>query len=267
MIHRTAQSGQVGLVIILVMVVVSTIGLSVAGRSTQEVTTTRQSQEAAKTFAAAESAIERVLSDSADTSFSFAGDEYNVSFNDLAETTQVDVGIQKQYSFEERVKEGVTVEVDVANSLAGNILQIQWSSSRVCTDNPASLLIQLVNGVGSAATSRYVTVAPCNHGDNFDSINPNDSNFWGTEYSLKYNLPLQANDTLVRIIPVYADTPLSVAAYGSWTLSPQQFTITSVGKNQAEGGRETKAVQVERSRPFAPGILDFAMVSGTTIVK
>ncbi len=264
---KTAQSGQVGLVIILVMVVVSTIGLSVAGRSTQEVTTTRQSQEAAKTFAAAESAIERVLSDSADDSFSFSGDEHNVTFSDLADATQVDVGIEKQYAFEERVKEGVTIEVDVSNSIAGNILQIQWGTSRNCADNPASLVVQIVKSAGASATTRYITIGPCSHGDNFTSINPNDSNYWGSQYSLKYNVTLQNNDDIVRIIPVYTDTPISVAAYGSWTLSPQQFRITSVGKNRAEGGRETKAVQVERSQPFAPGILDYAMVSGTTMVK
>ena len=267
MTMKSAQSGQVGLVIILVMVVVSTIGLSVAGRSTQEVTTTRQSQEAAKTFAAAESAIEKVLSDNASTSFDFTGDQQSLSFSDLAESTQVEVGIEKQYSFEERVKEGVTIEVDVSTAVAGNVLQIQWGTSRNCADNPASLLLQIVNGVGTAATTRYLTIAPCDHGDNFDSIDPNNSTYWGSEYALRYDVTLEANDSSVRVIPVYADTPLSVAASGAWTLSPQQFQITSVGKNQAEGGRETKAVQVERSQPFAPGILDFAMVSGTTIVK
>jgi len=264
---KAAQTGQVGLVILLVMVVVSTIGLSVASRSTQEVTISRQTQEAAKTFAAAESAIERVLSESADTSFIFDGSSQEMTFNDIAADTTVDVSIAKELKLDTVLKEGVTAEVDVTGAINGDTLRIEWAKSRNCADNPSSLMVEIVNDNGTTSTTRYQTVAPCDHGDNFTLIDTNNLAYQGTTEALRYDLALTANDTKVRLVPVYADTTLVVAATGGWQLPPQQFKITSVGQNEAEGGRETKAVEVDRTQPYAPGILDYSLVSGTTITK
>lgn len=267
MFRSTAQPGQVGLVILLIMVVVSTIGLSVASRSTQEVTTSRQTQEAAKTFAAAESAIERVLSQAAESSFVFEGNSQSLTFDDIADDTTVDVSITKQQQLETRVKEGVTAEINVTGAVTGNNLRIEWASSRDCANSPASLIVEFLNVNGANQTTRYATLAPCDHGDNFFAIDPDSSAHQGTTFAIRYDLPLATNDTKVRITPVYADTPLSVMSAGGWQLPEQQFTITSVGQNEAQGGRETQAVEVERTQPYAPGILDYALVSGTTIVK
>jgi type II secretory pathway pseudopilin PulG len=266
--RHSAQPGQVGLIILLVMVVVSTIGLSVASRSTQEVSTVRQSQEAARTFAAAESAVERVLSEATTGSFTFPGDTQNLNYSDLAPDTSVEVNIAKQYSLNNRVEEGMMLVVDVTGAVTGNILRIEWGTSRVCTDNPASLIIEVVKVVAGVPATRYYTVAPCtNTIDNFTAINTNLAQYQGTQYAIRYSLTLQDNDVQVRVIPVYAATPMRAFAAGAWTLPPQQFRILSTGTNQTVGGRETKAVQVDRTQPIAPSILNFAMVSGTTIVK
>jgi len=261
----TARSGQIGLVILLVMVVVSTIGLSVASRSTQEVTTSRQSQEAAKTFAAAESAIERILSDSEGDIFLFDSDSRSLPMGDLATDTTVDVSIDKVYRLETNLKEGVTAEVDVTGAVSGDLLRIEWADSRDCGTQPASLVVQVVNDDGSNVSTRYLALGLCNQEDDNFTLHPDIPANRGTTHALRYDLSLADNDIKVRIIPVYNDTPLTVSA--DWDLPAQQFRITSVGQNLAEGGREAKAVQVERTQPQLPGIFDFALVSGETIEK
>jgi type II secretory pathway pseudopilin PulG len=264
---RSAQSGQVGLVILLVMVVVSTVGLSVASRSTQEITTSRQGQEATKTFAAAESAIERILSEASEGSFSFEGNSQNQNFSDLAPDTTVSVDIAKQFSLNSRLQEGTIVEADVSGAADGDVLRLEWGESRNCADDPAALLVEILSVSGGNAQTRYGAISPCDRGDNFTVFDPDDSQYQGSEQALRYDIGLAVGDARVRISPVYASTPLSLGGTGAWTNNAQQFTITAVGTNQAEGGRETKAIEVERTRPYAPSVLDYALVSGTTIVK
>ena len=81
----SAQSGQIGLIVLLAMVVLATIGISVATRTSQEVRTSRQTQESAQTFEAAESALERILSQPSDEVFNFSGNTLNQEFTDLGE--------------------------------------------------------------------------------------------------------------------------------------------------------------------------------------
>jgi hypothetical protein len=78
------------------------------------------------------------------------------------------------------------------------------------------------------------------------------------------DITLQTGDKRMRITPVYNDTALLVQGSG-WTMPTQGYTITSVAHNAQ--GRETQAVQLQRSINGAPSILDFAVVSGTTILK
>lgn len=263
--QKSAQSGQVGLAIMLVMVVVSTIGISVATRSTQEVTSSRRGQEAARTFEAAESAIEKVLSDE-DGTLTFEGDEASYSYDDIETDADVNVNIAKQYTFNNEIPAGTPVEVDVSSATAGDQVLIEWADSRNCADNPASLVIKTINTNSGSAVARYETVSPCDHGDNFTSIDTGLTQYQGATYALAYNHTLQVGDQALRITPVYTATPLLIAGNG-WTLPAQQFRIQSVGENTAEDGRETQAIEVQRSQPFAPQVLDYALLSGTTITK
>ena len=66
------------------------------------------------------------------------------------------------------------------------------------------------------------------------------------------------------ITPVYNDTDILVRANG-WTLPTQEFTINSVAQNEL--GRETKAIEVQRTTEYAPSIMEFALVSGNSIIK
>lgn len=260
------EAGQVGLAIILVMVVVSTIGLSVASRSTQEVSLSRQGQEAIKTFEAAESAIERVLSESADAVFDFAGDSQTYNYDDIQQDADADLTITKKYNFEGLVDEGSSVEVDVSTASDGNILRLEWSNSRECGDTPAAMIIKIINTDSGSAVARYLSVSACDYGDNLTLIDGDQAQYQGSTHALRYDFALQAGDELVRVMPVYGDTPLSLASVG-WTLPVQQYRIQSVGQNTAQGGRETKAIEVERSQPYAAGILDYTLVSGSSITK
>lgn len=262
----TAQSGQIGLVVLLGMVVIATIGISVATRSTQDLTSSRQDQETSQTFSAAESALERILAQGSDETFNFSGDTREFNRIVSSENTSADVSIQKEFTFDNYVRQAEVVEVDVSEPTHNRTLVVEWSTSRDCAENPASLIVTVFSNNASARTRNFA-FGPCSHGDNFELVNPSQSANHGTTFALKRDIPLQNGDQKVRIRPAYADTNILVRSDGSWNLTAQQFTITSVGRNETEGGRETRAIQLERTQPFAPGVLDFAIVSGTDINK
>lgn len=271
MSRYTAQSGQIGLVVLLVMVVVSTIGLSVASRTTQEVTVSRQVQEASRSFAAAESAIERILSEESGRFFDFEGDVAQYSSQDetlqVQSDAEIEVEVEKQFELEGQVEEGTAIEILVDGAQTDNQLSLEWSDTRNCDDNPASLVISITNETAGTTNTRYLAVAPCDHSDNFEVFDPNALEHQGEDKALRYVITLNDGDQIVRVTPVYADTSILAAGIGDWLSVPQQYRILSVGKNITEGGQETKAVEVERSQPITPYIFDYALISGSTIIK
>jgi Tfp pilus assembly protein PilX len=249
-----AQSGQVGIAVLLIMVVLSTIGISIAARTTQDIQTSRQSQEAVQTFAAAEAALEDVLSRGETYLQENTGGVYSGVQN-----AEVNYTIDPQSELSVDLLEGAVAEIDVTGVAAGQQVAVEWSETTDCALSPASLIMAIVNDSTGTPISRYVSYGICARGDGFAvTTTP------GTQLSRRVVLTLQAGDKSIRLNPIYNDTRVYVAGVG-WTLPVQQFAIGSVAQNLL--GRETKAVEVKRTNESAPGVMDYALVSGTSILK
>jgi Tfp pilus assembly protein PilX len=65
--HAPAQSGQIGVIILLLMVVMLTIGISFLSRSTRELRVATQESESSRVLSAAESGIESALNSNLST--------------------------------------------------------------------------------------------------------------------------------------------------------------------------------------------------------
>lgn len=248
------QSGQVGLAVVLIMVVMSTIGISLATRATRDVRTARQSQEATQTFSAAESALEDILSKGQ----TFLDETTTGQFSGV-ENVAVNYSVARETQLTTQLLEGGVAEINVAGGTAGQRVIIEWGDSASCGQDPASLALSIVNTSSGTPVSRYETYAICDRGDGFTVANTT-----GTTYARRIEVTLQNGDQTIRVATVYNDTQLLVNGDG-WTLPTQQYTINSVARNEL--GRETKAIEVQRTNEFAPTILDYSLVSGTTITK
>lgn len=252
--RMTSQSGQVGIAVLLIMVVLSTIGISIAARTTQDIQTSRQTQEAAQTFSAAESALEDVLSRGQQYLQETTSGEYTGSTN-----AQVNYTIEPQSELSVELLEGSAAEIDITGSTAGQEVKFEWSDTANCAQSPASLILAVVNNSSGTPVSRYLSYAICERGDGFSLVTSA-----GTTLSRQITIALVDGDIAIRLTPIYNDTRILVAGVG-WTLPVQQFAITSTARNVL--GRETKAIEVQRTSEYAPGILDYALVSGTSILK
>jgi hypothetical protein len=249
--RQTQQSGQVGLIIILIMVVLLTIA--------------QQEDESTRVFNAAEAGIEQALA----TDLNFQGEELHPGPTNIpGSNATVEYAIQKQRTLEARLFEGVSARVqlkDSGNPTPPASIKIEWSKEKDCSSqDPASLLVS-VYSVDTSYNPTYTTVrhfaySACDHGDSIALA----ADAADATYKKEVTIPLTATDDFIRIKPVYNDSYVRVTPIGG-TLPVQYYNIRSSAKNQS--GNEERIVEVQRTIPVAPSVLDYVLFSGTTLVK
>lgn len=249
--YRKSESGQVGLVILLTMVVLMTIGISVAARSVSELKLSRQEEETSRAFDVAETGIEEALGDLDSIA---AGLEIGQTHTDTSEigSTSLSYSVTKLNSLEARVEAGQTIDINVAGADATNTLQIEWALDQACPNAPA-IEVTIFNDSGGTIGVRRQGYTKCGRGDNFTLV--------GSGSQL---VNMQAGDRLVRIKPLYVYSMMRVTGVGNW-LPEQSYLVSSLGQNTI--GRETRVVEVNRSLPAAPSVFDYALFSGSSITK
>jgi hypothetical protein len=254
---RSTQSGQIGVIILLIMVVILTIGLTVASRTSREAFLTTQTAESARVFNAAEVGVEEALS--TDLATIEANNASVINGTVTVDDTDVNYSITKVRGLETKLFEGVSVALNVTNVSTGQGLVIDWSE-QTCAQDPAALLATIYSNESGTIRARYQAIGNCSRGDGF--VQPNGSA--PSPYRYRYTLALRTNDRYVRLQPVYNDTKIRVNGSG-WTLPTQYYRIRSEATNDL--GNESRIVEVNRTLPTAPSVMDYALYSGTTIVK
>lgn len=255
--YFSTQSGQVGVVILLIMVVLLTVGLSVASRTTQDLFLSQQQVNSARVFNAAEAGVDEAFS----TSFEFEGDVSSGTISNFNnDEIDVDYQITKLYQIETRLFEMYSVVADVAGN-PGLSLQIDWSRDDDCAAaDIASLIASIYYDDAGTTRVRHVPIQGCDRGDNFDPATAINAD----GYRRRYILPLTTDDQFVRIKPLYADTFIRVRGDG-WTMPEQQYNVRSEATNT--NGTETRIINVSRTLDGAPSIFDYAVFSGSNLVK
>ncbi|MFZ1721441.1 MAG: hypothetical protein WAU07_02965 [Microgenomates group bacterium] len=251
-LENSSQSGQVAVVVLLIMVVLLTIGLSIATRTTQEVFLSQQQAESSRVFNAAETGVEDALSQDFEA---LTGSVTNVTTIDGVD---VNYTISASDTLETRLTEGLSAMVDLNQSVSGN-LTVRWARETPCNDK-ASLIFSIYYMTGGRNRVRHVAVGP-NSGCRSDGFtNGNPINVDG--YTMGYNLPVTVNDRFVRIKAVYNDTHVSVSGNN---LPDQFYNVRSEASN--EQGDEQRTIQVTRTLSVAPSIMDYAVYSGASLLK
>ena len=247
------QSGQAGLIILLLTVVVLTVGISVASRSTTDVKLSRQEEESNRAYNAAEAGVEQALSQN----LNFPGEIYSGTTS-VDSNINVNYSIQKINILETRLFQGLSAQADVTGVGAGQGITIQWAKEPNCAANPSALLFTIFRRSGGNITARNGAITPCNRGDGYTLVGAVGTN----GYLRQATIPLGSGDIFVRIKPVYNDTHIRVSGSG-WNLPTQYYKVRSVADNQQ--GDESRAVEVNRTKPVAPSLFDYVVFSGNTI--
>lgn len=252
-LQPNAQSGQVAVVVLLIMVVLLTVGLSLASRTTQEVFLSQQQSETARVFNAAESGVEEALSQdfaSGNSSGSLTVDGVNVNYT-----------VNTENRLDTRITEGMSAHIDLAGYTGA--ITIDWAQEAACTDR-ASFIATIFYTDMATIRAQHVAFGPpttcVNHSDNFLQ----GSTLGGTPYYHRYTITaanLPANAQFMRLKPVYADADVLVT--GGVGFPSQHNTIRSTASYTE--GDEQRSIEVSRSLPAAAAFMDYALYSGGSI--
>lgn len=256
-LHRHLQAGQILLIIILVTIVASTIGLSLASKSIINLRTSTEEAESQKALAAAEAGIERAIQGSIPVAVQGSNPSNNSNYE-----TQVDQVDSSGFL----INGGNVIPKDegadvwfvghdnnnipiYSEAKSAQFFNLYWgSASEACGTSTAPAAIEAIavsrNSTGEIKSYRYAYDS-CNRGNNFTQAEsgsfPKDYNGDGkiditfTNRTPSSDLAKNISDIVfIRIIPIYKDAVIGVSAcnYGgeNCTILPiQGYKITSTG--------------------------------------
>lgn len=282
------KSGQILILVLLVVVVALATGLSVASRNITNLRISTQTEESQRAFSAAEGGVEDVLSKlkiiadeigaGTGTECTISSDEancevvidpeltafvnvkgtkiYEIPLVDLGEVAQVDLEGWPSASAEITVE---WIKRDEPSQSPSAALEFTF----VCENSVATLICdnlglsdysqgrEFYRGPGAYPDLSGATLQTCGAG--------------GVDYvcSATFNVDSSDNLKLLRIRPFYNATSIKVS--GSPDLPTQIYEINSTAATDLG---QTRKIQVERTvLPILPAMFDYALYSEGDIVK
>ncbi len=250
---RKNEKGQAFLIVVLVMVVALTVGLSVASRSITNLRTSTEEANSQKALAAAEAGIEQAIKNNASIGeSSFANNAtYQTDItqvnginmllyggNPVLQDNGIDIWLS-EYSAN-------SANLFTTNLWTGN-LTIKWGVSSDSCSNAAIEFVLIYGSKVSPQVKRYA-FDPCltrKNVNNFTSATSARSTTSGKDFYYEAQIPVSSG-LIGRVVPLYANTPFALT--GNIALPSQGSTVTSVGKS---GGTERK-VNVFQGYPEIP---------------
>jgi type II secretory pathway pseudopilin PulG len=258
---RLRKKGQIGLLLLVVMSVIIAIALNLAARTLSDTALSRQESESSRAFRVAENGIEKALN---------ALRKNEIPSENITQSVGVYEGsarVVSSLSFSLFVREGDQAGLDLSTYDANNDLQIKWTRLEDQSENiatceegsggaPAAIEVMALNGIINTVDFAYYNPYGCEPTIEFlDSLSGESDGYLSV---VNYNVP--NGTTLLKIRPIYADTTITVEGTG---LGTQLYLIESV----ASGGDAKKEIEVKRSLDMPASVFDFALFSGSGILK
>lgn len=269
----SGQPGQIAVVILLIMAVLLVLGLSLAARTTQEIQLSGQEQDSTRVFNAAETGVEVALSQSSNfTEAESAGSKtLTLDSGELPTGIEGTVTITEQSGLTTFVNEGASATVQLENSGASSIT-IDWSkrvTETTCAARAALVIALYYTEAGTDKVQYYPIKPNCGYDAN-KAVGFSESGVTALgsgDYNHRYVLNLASipSPKLARIKPLYAGTDLNVSGINT----TQAFDIRSEAAETADGQPtvEKSAIQVTRTKPAPPTVLEYALYSGDSLIK
>ena len=250
---KRQQAGQIGIVILMLMAVILTIGISLSQRTIQEQDIAIIQDESTRVFNAAESGLEQAL--------------FQVSVEDFTGTGSLDLdGINVDYetngsaTFDMNLSSGKAVTIPLNVSSPTNVTVRWWDQIEDCgTSNPPAAVLA---SIYTANNVRHFGFDPCasSRNNNLLIVNKLASVDEGCNY--KVDIPVAVNDILIRVKPVFNNSKFNI---NSNAIDLAQYNILSSAQNNLDD--IVRTLNVKRSLLSAPGFMDYALVSGNDLIK
>ena len=247
------QKGQILLIVVLVVIVASTIGLSLASRSITSLRSTTEEVESQKALAAAEAGIERAIQNTVPIGLSGENPSNNSRYTTTFQTID---GAQILLNGGLAVpKDGgadlwlSTYSADPLSNfgapLWGGDLTVYWGDSTTPCDNSA-LEIIIVSGPKNNPVLKKYAYDPCPARQNenkFSAPSINGGNVSGKTFSHGTTIAGVSSALIARIIPIYGNTAVGIS--GTLPFPTQGYRIDSTGVS----GQANRTIRVFKGYP------------------
>ncbi len=264
--YKSMRSGQAVVVVVLVLGIILTIGISVAMRGVTEVNVSTTQKESTIALEAAEAGVEQALGGYVTTTAT--GTTANASFD----VTRTDIAAgQTSYIVPYKLDRGDVATVYMTGFTGTNVC-VYWGENN--TDSGAvEVILYSTNGT-SYSTGRYgVDRDPAVHGNGFASPNAHanctlvfPANKTYISLATDLGMPGGYSPVMLRIRPLYNANPVSIAVSngtGAAVFPSQGSEIYSTGRT-ADVAQRVKASALNTDLPF---MFDAAVFSGGSLVQ
>jgi Tfp pilus assembly protein PilX len=261
---RDGEKGQVALILVLVLTVVSAVALSALSGIVTNIRITGVDEESSQALRVAEAGVEQALRTlSSQSTTSFNGVTYNV-------------GVQQEgingFVSEQDVAEGDVVEVNLMSvSNRPTSIDIYWQNTGDSVDSPAGAIEitryrwQATNNIQTVTTTFDPSgTRAASNGFTVPSGTP--GSFQGVSFGNKTTVALDWRDRLVRIRVLYNQQKVGVGvnpSTASFAVNPYS-RVTSTANTTSGVTRKVQAVRVQGSLPT---MFDSALYSGGSLSK
>ncbi|MBI4057941.1 hypothetical protein HY405_01315 [Candidatus Microgenomates bacterium] len=259
------KSGQILILVLLIVVVSLAVGLSVASRNLTNLRISTQTEESQRAFSAAEGGVEDVLSrlnsiaDHISTGSGSSGcvvTGLEADCDSVVGDISADVHVKARNVYTTPVvKLGDVAQVNL-DGYQGTV-EVEWPSSPF-----VALELTLVSLSGSNYTqTRYAYQPPTGAPQGHDPTNWTNSTCSDT---CSASIDIALGSKILRIKPFHSDV-VDLTVTGSPDLPTQIYEINSVAKTDLG---ITRRVQVTRTAlPALPAVFDYVLYSEGDIVK
>lgn len=230
------EKGQALLIVVLVMVVALTVGLSIASKTITNLRTSTEEANSQKALAAAEAGIEQALKTNqiASGTFTDTNTTYQTSVTGVSGTNFLMNGGNPVFQ-----DNGADLWLSDYSSIPANLYGNKWSgnltinwgtSTDPCSNAALEVIIISGTSIQTAASKRYVydacaARAGANH---FTQVALTRGSMLGKDFFYQTTTPLSVSSGFIgRIIPLYFNTPVGISS--NVALPSQGSTITSTG--------------------------------------
>jgi len=238
---KNKKSGQIALVVLLMMVVLLTIGLSLISHSITDVSISQDEKEAMRAFSAAEAGIEDMLREVLLDEGTWTLEERGLDIGEGI-TGNIDV-TEKSDDITRDLKEGEFTNINLEGADNGTILIVSWS--------PAAAL-EIVFYKDDYTTSRQAVT----------SSGPTCVEGFTNEGS-EVTLPaiVSPDDQLIRIRALCNATTVTITV-DSGSLPAQEYAIESRAAAGSTEESKVSAIEVTKESQTPPSIFDYVLFSG-----
>lgn len=239
------------LIVVLIMVVALTVGLSLVSRTLINVKTSTDTENSQKAFSAAEAGIEQALQKGSTVS-TFTPSNTNLNGATIQPISVTDVGNTTKMQLNNggtiHQDEGIDLSLSSDGNYTGTVTVYWGSNTDPCKE--AALEITTIQGGIANSQMTHNPFDPCStrssslNGNHFPLAPKDTIGFPSYQYSAAI---LVKNGVLMHIVPVYADTQIGVI--GTANLPVQGKIISSTG---VSGGTQRKISLYQNNEQIPP---------------